>query len=110
MAVYVDLNGGLDRLRGNKAIYKKMLGLFMSNAEFENLKTAIAAGDWARGSDAAHAIKGMTGNLSMPELFEVSTLLMNQMRQGAPDTQCVERYNIAYEQTRAEVQKLIDTL
>lgn len=103
---YVDLDGALARVRGNKMIYKKMLGLFTKSAEFDAFEEALAAQDYARAAEVAHGIKGMTGNLSFTKLFETSAELMVQLRDGPADPQLLADYRDALEKTRDVVARL----
>lgn len=104
---YVDMDSALNRVRGNKMLYRKMLDMFLSSKEFDALEEALGAGDNQRAGEIAHAIKGMTGNLSFTKLFETSTELMNQMRQGGdadPDT--LASYREAFATTFSMVKEL----
>lgn len=101
---YIDLADGLTRLRGNKKLYARMLGMFEAGPEFQQLEDALAAGDNAAAGDAAHAIKGISGNLSLPALFALSTDLMNQLRQGDADPQTLADYRQALAATLEQVE------
>ncbi|MDL2327441.1 Hpt domain-containing protein [Ruminococcaceae bacterium OttesenSCG-928-A11] len=103
MKEYIDLDAGLGRVRGNKMIYGKMLGMFTGSGEFDALEAALAAGDWAKVSEVAHGIKGMTGNLGFTKLFDTSTELMVKAREGQPDDALVAAYRDALEKTREYV-------
>ncbi len=101
---YVDMESALARVRGNKKLYRRMLGLFLDGKEFSALEEALAQGDWAKAGDVAHAIKGITGNLSLPALFETSTQLMAELRQGPAARETIDSYRDAYEKTRVSVE------
>lgn len=104
---YVDLDAALGRVRGNKGLYKRMLGMFTASEEFDAMEAALATGDFARGAEVAHGIKGMTGNLGLTRVFETSEQLMVQMRTGAPDDALVAQYHEALEKTREAVAQLM---
>lgn len=108
MAPYINLQEALGRLGGNQALYVKLLGKFMQSTEFSAMEDALAQQDYAAAAEFAHAIKGITGNLSLTALFEYSTELMNQLRAGAPDPDTLAQYRDALEKTRQAVQQLID--
>jgi HPt (histidine-containing phosphotransfer) domain-containing protein len=97
---YVDIDGALTRVRGNKALYKKLLGMFSQSKEFTAFEEALAQKDYAKSADVAHTIKGLTGNLDMPALFKESTDLMNQLRAGEPNETTLANYRSALEETR----------
>lgn len=104
---YVDVDAALARVRGNKALYNKMLGLFLSSGEFAAFEEQLAAGEYAKASETAHAIKGMTGNLSLTKIFTTSAELMVQLRQGPPDGAMLAAYRDAVEKTRAIVERIV---
>ena len=110
MKTYIDLDAALGRVRGNKGLYKRMLGLFTSSEEFASLEDALAQADYARGADVAHGIKGMTGNLGLMGVFEASEKLMVEMRQGPPQEASVAEYRESLEKTRQAVEQLIPEL
>ena len=104
---YVDMETGLGRVRGNAAIFKKMLVMFLTSKEFTAFEEALAANDYPKAADVAHAIKGLTGNLALTPLFEESTKLMNQLRGGPCDEATLQNYRAILTETRAEVEKII---
>lgn len=108
---YINLDEGLGRVRGNKTLFKRMLGLFLANDSFAQLEESLAAGEYEKAGEHAHAIKGMTGNLSLTPLFEASTTLMNELRQGQPASEgALATYRDAYEKTRVAVEELVQEL
>lgn len=107
---YVDLESGLSRVRGNKKLFHRMLGLFVNSEEFGKLEEAVSAGDLKAAGDVAHAIKGMSGNLSLTLMFELSAELMNQYRQGNDDRALLDRYRQALEDTLSQVKQLMEEL
>lgn len=102
---YIDLETGLGRVRGNKKIYARMLGLFLASEEFAQLKESLAAGDIERAGELAHAVKGMTGNLTLTALFDVSTTLMGQLRDGVLDEPTAAELFTVYDATRKVVEE-----
>jgi HPt (histidine-containing phosphotransfer) domain-containing protein len=105
---YIDTKAGLNRVRGNTAIYRKMLTMFLDSKEFGAFEEALAANDYQKAADVAHAIKGLTGNLSLTLLFEESTKLMNQLREGTCDETTLQNYRGVLTETRSEVEKFIE--
>lgn len=105
---YINKEEALGRLGGSQAIFKRLLGMFMQSEEFGKLEAELAEENYAGAAEVAHAIKGITGNLSLSALFEYSTALMGQLRQGAPDPETLRKYKEALEKTRELVQQEID--
>ncbi len=108
--LYVDLQGGLDRVRGNKTLYRRMLGLFINSQEFAQLEQALPARDCEDLARIAHGIKGMTGNLSLTKLFEDSTAMMNRFREGVYDEAAVALYQETLKQTLVYVDEVMQEL
>ena len=104
---YIDMETGLSRVRGNTAIFKKMLGMFLNSKEFGALEESIAQKDISKAADVAHAIKGLTGNLALTPLFEESTKLMNQLREGNYDEATLANYRKILTETRSEVERIV---
>ena len=75
---------GLQRCMNNEAFYLKMVSRFMEDKTFEKLKASVASGDLEEAFKAAHALKGVLGNLSLTPLFdiiyEMTELLRNQTK------------------------------
>lgn len=104
---YIDMETGLSRIRGNKKLYIRMLDMFLKSKEFEALDQSLGEKDYAKAADVAHGIKGMTGNLSLTALFEISMQLMQELKSGAPDEGTVKNYYDILSATRAEVTSVI---
>ncbi|MDR1117630.1 MAG: Hpt domain-containing protein [Oscillospiraceae bacterium] len=100
MKIYVDVESGLSRVRGNKTIYKRMLQLFLQSEEFASFEAQLEAKDYQRASEVAHGIKGMTGNLGMPRIFEMSADLMVKLKDGPVDESIIDEYRDILEKTR----------
>ncbi|MCL1848799.1 MAG: hypothetical protein FWF83_03895 [Clostridiales bacterium] len=104
---YINITEGLARVRDNKKLFRRMLGMFLESEEFAALDGYLAAKDYAKAADSAHAIKGMTGNLSLTQLFIISTKLMEDLRQGISSEEAEAAYQAAYTQTRIYVEEVM---
>lgn len=104
---YIDLDTALNRVRGNKTIYRKMLGLFTGSTEFAALDDAVSAGDYQRVAEAAHGIKGMTANLGFDALADSATIVMQQAREGGVDGAALANYRQALAGTTEAVAALL---
>ena len=103
---YINLEDGLKRVRGNKALYAKMLALFLGNKEMDMLEEKLAGGDLEGAAAVAHAIKGMTGNLSLTELFAASTALLESLSSGRREEDLIARYREAAQKTLEAAKEL----
>ncbi|MDR2909541.1 MAG: Hpt domain-containing protein [Oscillospiraceae bacterium] len=102
MAEYINLEDGIGRVMGNRKLYRRMLKLFLEAKEPAELENAIAEGNSTAAGEAAHAIKGMTGNLGMRPLFDLSSRLTEECRNGTADPDTVAAFQEALRGTREE--------
>ncbi|MBQ6321797.1 MAG: Hpt domain-containing protein [Lachnospiraceae bacterium] len=61
---------GLQRCLNNENFYLRMVRMIPGDANFGRLYDAIDAQDLDAAFDAAHALKGSTGNLGLTPIFE----------------------------------------
>ena len=71
---------GLARCLNNEAFYLRMVSLALSDANFDALRTAMAAGDAQKAFEAAHALKGATGNVALTPIYEPVCRLTELLR------------------------------
>lgn len=77
-----DTKEGLERCMGNEAFYIRLVKMIPGDANFERFYQAIDEGDLDTAFEAAHALKGVVGNLSLTPLTapvnEVTELLRSR--------------------------------
>lgn len=61
---------GVQRCFGNQEFYLKLVKMMPPDGNFERLYAAVDSGDLDHAFDAAHALKGATGNLSLTPLYD----------------------------------------
>lgn len=61
---------GLARCMGNEAIYLRLVGMMKDEAAFDTLGEALEENDLEKAFGAAHALKGVLGNLSLTPIYE----------------------------------------
>lgn len=70
---------GLQRCMNNESFYLRMVKMIPGDSNFQKLFDAIDAGDLTAAFEAAHALKGSTGNLAMTPIYtpvcEITELL-----------------------------------
>lgn len=81
----VDVDGGLKRIMGNEALYKRLLGSFVKAIREHALPQDFDAADCQGAIEKAHAIKGTSGNLSITPVYEAYTEIVNELRAGNPE-------------------------
>ena len=81
-AAGIDVAEALERMMGSEALLERLLGKFLEDRNFPALREALAAGNAEGAVAAAHALKGVCGNLSMGTLFGLFTRQVELLRQG----------------------------
>lgn len=67
--------------------YLELLDLFLATSrdDLESLAAAIAAGDCAQGTFAAHSLKGAAGNIGLAEFSDTARYIEEVTRRGSFD-------------------------
>ena len=73
---------GLARCFGNEALYLKLVATIPGEANFDKLKDSLAAKDLKAAFEAAHALKGVLGNLSLTPLYTKVAEITELLRSG----------------------------
>ena len=71
---------GLGRCMNNEGFYLRLVGMALQDKNFDTLDQALQAGDEAAAFEAAHALKGVLGNLSLTPLFAPASALTEELR------------------------------
>ena len=81
------LASGLERLGGNKPLYRKLLSKFRESQEdaVERIRAALQAGDLETAARFAHNVKGVSGNLGAEDLYRASGALEKAIKEGERD-------------------------
>lgn len=77
-----DVDGALSRLFGDGALYASLVGAFVQDDTMTQLETAIRNREWDDAFTAAHALKGLAGNLGFIPLFHETGELVLLIRGG----------------------------
>ena len=80
LAAYgADTQEGLKRCINNESFYLRMIRMIPGDPNFQKLYDAVDAGDLDTAFEAAHALKGSTGNLALTPIYapvsEITELL-----------------------------------
>ncbi len=83
LTVYgADTKEGLQRCLNNEDFYIRLVKMIPDDPNFGKLYDAVDAGDLDAAFDAAHALKGSTGNLALTPIFkpvsEITELLRDR--------------------------------
>lgn len=81
-SIGIDVDEALDRFMGNEGLMMKFLLRFPADESFPRLRQAVRDGDSRAGFEAAHALKGVAGNLSMKEFHQQVGQVVEDLRRG----------------------------
>lgn len=79
-----NVDEGLARCVGMEALYLKLVNSIFKEPAFERLEKGIRAGNLDEAFEAAHALKGVLGNLSLTPLYEPVAELTEKLRNRTP--------------------------
>lgn len=79
---YINVSEALERLRGNRTILKKMLGLLPQNLPVEQLQSELEKGDIEALTHTVHSVKGVAANLSLNLAHRQAAEAEGLLRQG----------------------------
>ena len=71
---------GLHRCMNNEDFYLRLVKTISGDASFQRLYDAVEAGDLAAAFEAAHALKGVLGNLSLTPMYELTCRMTELLR------------------------------
>lgn len=108
----IDLEQGLTRLGGDIKLYERLLAslkkiLSSPQPEFDYAVSSENISETAR---FVHTLKGLSGNLSVPELFRLTAEFNDSLRDNQPDRSKYEEYRSMCDSVYAELdEKLPET-
>lgn len=77
-----DVTGALKRFSGDEALYITCLSTFLEDPTMDMLVKAIDERSWDEAFTAAHALKGLAGNMGFVPLFHAVAELVLLIRAG----------------------------
>jgi len=105
----VNTDEGLQRLGGNFSLYERMLVKFKDMIKNSPVQMDFDCNDYSDIIEAAHTIKGASGNLAITPIYEFYSELMKLLREQQPEqakkilekalpvqnaiVDCIERYS-----------------
>ena len=75
---------GLGRCMNNQDFYFRLIKMAVADPNFAKLEAALSAEDWKGSFEAAHALKGVLGNLSLTPMFDAASELTELLRPQQP--------------------------
>ncbi len=103
----LDYEDGVRRCAGSVDLYEKLLTMFLDDANFSEAKELFDKGAYGDMYSHVHEIKGMSGNLSIGELYQASSHAVDVLR--AQDWNALpaafEELERAYESSTAAIRE-----
>ena len=103
---YVDVNDALKRVGGNMGLYKKLLGRFVEGNHMAALVDALKSDDKEEPIRMAHTIKGVSANLSLIKIRDITTELEQVLKDGADHSAHLAELQQAYDVTVAQIAEI----
>ncbi len=93
-----DVQGAVRRLSGDEQLYESCLELFLEDPTMDQLNTAILNKSWDDAFTAAHALKGLAGNMGFLPLMHATGQLVILIRGGRTKEidECIAQVNSNY--------------
>ncbi|WRS28071.1 ATP-binding protein [Oscillospiraceae bacterium MB08-C2-2] len=110
LSSYVDMEKGLSRILGNKAIYITLLKSFANSPQIPQLYRELSEEENEAAIQTVHTIKGMTGNLSLPAAYNAAVLLEAQLKNNRPAHNSLDAFRQVMEKTLLYISALLEKL
>lgn len=81
----IDVKEGIHRFNDSKECFEKYLTEFAEDEHYNKLLRAISEKNAEAAFQAAHALKGASGNVSLTQLYEHLVPLVEELRAGRMD-------------------------
>ena len=79
-----NVDEGLNRCMKKEDFYFRLIKIAVNDKSFDNLKAALDGGDFKAAFEAAHALKGVMGNLALTPIYEPAAELTDLLRPQKP--------------------------
>lgn len=97
-----DYDSTMNRVMNSESMYLKLLDMFFADKSMDLLKEALHSGNLPEAFEAAHTLKGMTGNMGLTPLYDAVCILVEPLRRGSEE----EDYLALYQDVEDEFQKV----
>ncbi len=78
----IDYDGGVEKFMDEAELYERLLMEFPQDNTFDEAKECIEKGDYDGAAKAVHAMKSVTGTLSMNGLYRLCSRTVDFIRNG----------------------------
>ena len=102
-----DVDGAIHRFSGNEVLYLTFLKRFPSNEHYDKIEKNLIDKNYETAQKAAHALKGITGNLGLNPVYRLLEEMLSTMRNKESVVDFEEKLEGLYKQFQAEYEKSI---
>ncbi len=81
----VNTEEAIERMNGNVSLYGRMLVKFADMIKKSSVQPDFDSDEYSDITEAAHAIKGASGNLSITPVYEAYAEIVRLLRAGQPE-------------------------
>jgi len=92
---YIDVQGGIARLMNNEKLYYGLLNNFSGRKMADDIIESIQASDYFQTQQTAHALKGVSANLGLTELMNISSTIEAQAKMSIDSFPAIDSLNKA---------------
>lgn len=78
----IDYDDAMDRFGGNAELFKRLALKYLDDDRFACLTAAMQVDDFGEAHRQAHSLKGTAGNLSFAKLYNASSEVCINLREG----------------------------
>lgn len=96
-----DYEATMRRFMGSQPMYLRFLDMFFQDDSLQKLGAALDAGDLNAAFEAAHTLKGTSGNMGLAPLYAAVCAIVEPLRTGTARGD----YPVLYQVIQAEYQK-----
>lgn len=89
-----DYDSTMERFMGNESLYLKFLDMLFQDNNLQRLQRAVADGDMADAFEAAHTLKGVTGNMGLAPLYQAVCEIVEPLRKKEARSDYQQMYDI----------------
>ena len=81
-ALGIDLADAMDRFDNNVGLYERLALKYLNDGHYTALLAALEVEDFDTAYSEAHGLKGVAGNLSFSDLYQVASFMSKQLFDG----------------------------
>jgi HPt (histidine-containing phosphotransfer) domain-containing protein len=99
----MDAENGVKRVGGNESLYIRLLKKYVADNYYEQLAVKLREGDLEAATGAAHTLKGVSANLSLPAVNEAALAVELALKNGEDYTELLTELETLSGETDAAI-------